>query len=122
MTVAITPERLNRTMQLLQLHVQKGWRCPTNWEIALWIGMGTQKFQPADRMRGVRSNSPEAGSTMLAALELLGLVKVESRGRHRRVIIVATGDVLEPVVHKVSYPSADECEVACDLREEREFQ
>ena len=88
MTVAITPERLDRTMQLLQLHISKGWRCPTNREIALWIGMGTQKFQPHDRMRGLRSRKPEAGSVMVQALEFMGKIKVERIGRNRRNIII----------------------------------
>jgi hypothetical protein len=75
-------------MQLLQLHISKGWRCPTNREIALWIGMGTQKFQPHDRMRGLRSRKPEAGSVMVQALEFMGKIQVERIGRNRRVVTI----------------------------------
>jgi len=92
-TVAITSERLERTMQLLRLHAQKGWRCPTNREIALWIGMGTQKFQPHDRMRGLRSKKPEAGSVMVQALEFMGKIKVERIGRNRRTITIVSGEL-----------------------------
>jgi hypothetical protein len=48
--------------------------------------MGTQKFQPHDRMRGLRSKKPEAGSVMVQALEFMGKIKVERIGRNRRVI------------------------------------
>jgi len=99
MTVAVTDERLKRTMQLLKFHAKKGLPCPTNQEIAKAIGMGTQKFQPVGNKVGNIAVGHEAGSVMIAALAERKLVRVERLGRNkRRVEIVETGQIIETEV------------------------
>ena len=96
MTVAITQDRLNRTMRLLKLHADKGLPCPTNQDIARAVGMGKQEYQPAGRKIGAIAIGHEAGSVMIEALHRKGLIRAEKIGRNkRRVEIVATGQVIE---------------------------
>lgn len=86
MTVAVTPERLMRTYQLLVARMNRGMSPPTNYDIAIAIGMGEQRFQPWDRTKGMRTRKPEAGSVMVRALESLGVIEVRRIGRNRREV------------------------------------
>lgn len=86
MTVAVTHERLKRTMELLSARANRGMSVPTNFEIAIAIGMGEQRFQPWDRTKGMRTRKPEAGSVMIQALERLGVLEVRRIGRNRREV------------------------------------
>jgi hypothetical protein len=94
MTVAVTRERVDKTMALLRHRAARRQPAPSNTEIAKWIGLGKQRFQPADRMQGIRTKKHEAGTLMIRALERDGLIEVE-RGRNWRCIkIRETGEVL----------------------------
>lgn len=96
MTVAATQERMAKTLALLKQRAARGMPAPSNDEIAKAIGMGKQRFQPADRTQGWRHKSHEAGAIMIAALEYCGLIEVE-RGRNwRRIKIRGSGEVLPP--------------------------
>lgn len=97
MTVAVTDERLEKTLAFLKRRADQGLPAPTNREIALKaLGMGKQVFQPWDRVTGIRTKKPEHGAIMIAALESRGLISVE-RGRNwRRICLLQTGQVLEP--------------------------
>ena len=97
MTVAATRERLEKTLAYLKRRAELGMPAPTNREIALRaLGMGKQHFQPWDRTQGIRSKKPEHGAVMIRQLEAAGLILVE-RGRNwRRIVLVETGQVLEP--------------------------
>ena len=86
MTVAVTAERLARGFALIRLHADRGWPAPTNYQLAIAIGMGEQRYQPHDRVRGLRSRKPEAGTVIVRALELLGRIEVTRIGRNRRTI------------------------------------
>ena len=56
--------------------------------------LGAQKYQPADRVVGIKWPKCEHGAVVIAALEKQGLIKVQ-RGRNWRIItIVETGQVL----------------------------
>lgn len=96
MTVAVTAERLARGLALIRLHAERGWPSPTNYQLAVAIGMGEQRFQPHDRVRGVGTNGqrwrkPEAGTVIVRALEMLGRIEVIRIGRNRRVIHLRAG-------------------------------
>ena len=96
MTVAATNERIAKTLALLRRRAAQGLPAPSNDEIAKAIGMGSQRYQPHDRMRGWRHKSHEAGAVMVLALEYCGLISVE-RGRNwRRITLLETGQVLHP--------------------------
>lgn len=86
MTVAVTRPRLNATLALISDRLTNQKPPPTNYEIALHIGMGEQRYQPNDRTKGIKWKKPEAGTVMVRALELMGLIEVERIGRRKRVI------------------------------------
>lgn len=91
MTVAVTKQRLDKTLALIQERTNQQRPAPTNYEIALHIGMGEQRFQPYDRTKGFRGRKHEAGSVMVRALEMLGVIEVDRIARRKRVIrIVST--------------------------------
>jgi hypothetical protein len=96
MTVAVTIERLRAGLALIRKHAERGWPPPTNYQLAVAIGMGDQNYQPHDRMRGVCTNGmrlrkPEAGAVVIKALELMGRIRVERIGRNRRRIEIIEG-------------------------------
>jgi len=95
MTVAATSERLDATLAWLKRLASRARPAPTNKQIGLVaLKLGTQRYQPADRTIGIKWPKAEHGAVMIAALERLGLIKVE-RGRNwRRIMIVETGQVL----------------------------
>lgn len=99
MTVAVTQERVTKVYGWLLELARRGAPSPTNYEIAKsCLKMGTQRFQPYDRVQGFSNRKPEHGAVMIRALEEAGLVAVE-RGRNwRRITILQTGQVLEPKV------------------------
>lgn len=91
MTVAVTLERLRRGLALIRRHQERGLPPPTNYQLAVAVGMGEQCYQPHDRMRGVCTNGrrlrkPEAGAVVVKALELMGRIEVIRVGRNRRII------------------------------------
>jgi hypothetical protein len=91
MTVAVTIERLQRGYALIAKHCEMGLPAPTNYQLAIAIGMGQQRFQPHHRVRGVGTNGgrwrkPEAGTVIVRALEILGRIEVQRIGRNRRTI------------------------------------
>ncbi|MBP6012841.1 MAG: hypothetical protein KBA31_11490 [Alphaproteobacteria bacterium] len=95
MTVAATPERLERTLAYLRQRAAQRMCAPSNDMIAKVVGMGAQRFQPWGRMRGWRCKSHEAGAVLIFELERQGKIKV-TRGRNWRIIeIVETGQVLD---------------------------
>ncbi len=100
MTVKVSEARIAALMDYLK----RGKRtAPTNRELALKaLRMGQQRYQPWDRMKGIRSPKPEHGAVVLAAAEMLGLVLVERGSNWRRITIMETGDVLEPARPRLS--------------------
>lgn len=91
MTVAVTARRLRLGLALIRRHCELGLPAPTNYQLAVAIGMGEQRYQPHDRLRGVGTNGqrwrkPEAGTVVVRALEILGRIEVQRIGRNRRVI------------------------------------
>lgn len=106
MTVAATQERVTRVYGWLLELARRGAPAPTNYDIARKVGMGQQTFQPADRIKwgpsGPRWKKCEAGAVMIAALEQCGLISVE-RGRNwRRIVLLRTGQVLEPKIARAA--------------------
>lgn len=96
MTVAVTARRLALGLKLIRRHLELGLPAPTNYQIAVAIGMGEQRFQPHDRVRGVGTNGqrwrkPEAGTVVVRALEILGRIEVQRIGRNRRIITLREG-------------------------------
>jgi hypothetical protein len=89
MTITITRERIERAYALISQRVQANQRPPTNYEIAVHIGAGARKYAPA-------WTKPEAGSVLVRACEMMGLIEVDRIGRNRRVIRL-TGEL--PVFH-----------------------
>lgn len=88
MTVAVTDERLKRTFELVVQRITTGRRFPTNKEIGLHIGLGTQRFQPWDRVQGIKWKKAEHGAVMIKALERLGYLDVKRIGRNRREAVI----------------------------------
>lgn len=91
MTVAVTARRLRLGLALIRRHCELGLPAPTNYQLAVAIGMGEQRYQPHDRLRGVGTNGqrwrkPEAGTVVVRALEILGRIEVQRIGRNRRII------------------------------------
>lgn len=98
MTVAATEDRLRATLGYLKRLAAAGKPAPTNTELGLKaVRMGQQRFQPWDRCTGIRTRKAEHGAVMLAALEMCGLVTVQRGSNWRRIVIVETGQVLEPL-------------------------
>lgn len=95
MTVAVTQERVTKVYGWLLELARRGAAAPTNKEIALvCLKMGEQRFQPADRVQGIKWPKCEHGAVAIKALESAGLIIVE-RGRNwREITIVATGQTL----------------------------
>ena len=95
MTVAVTQERVTKVYGWLLELARRGAMCPTNKEIALvCLKMGEQRFQPADRLTGIKWPKCEHGAVTIRALEDAKLITVE-RGRNwREITIVATGQKL----------------------------
>lgn len=79
MTVKVTRPRLDATLALIQQRLATGYPPPTNYEIAVCIGVGAKEH-------GARWKKPEAGSVMVRALEMMGLIEVERIGRRKRII------------------------------------
>lgn len=97
MTVAVTQERLDQAIAYLRQLAALGRAAPTNTELALKaLKMGQQRFQPWDRMRGIRTKKAEGGAVVIAGLEITGKIVVERGSNWRRITIVETGQVLEP--------------------------
>jgi hypothetical protein len=93
--VAVTEERVEVTLAWLKRLASRGRRAPTNKQIALLcLKMGTQRFQPSDRVLGIRWPKCEHGALVVRELERRGHILVE-RGRNWRVItLLETGQVL----------------------------
>ncbi len=91
MTVAVTAQRLQAALALIRRHADAGLQSPTNYQLALAMGMGEQRYQPHDRVRGLRSRKPEAGTVVVRALEILGRIEVQRIGRNRRTIRIVEG-------------------------------
>jgi hypothetical protein len=90
-TVAVTAQRLQAALALIRRHADAGLPAPTNYQLALAMGMGEQRYQPHDRVRGLRSRKPEAGTVVVRALEILGRIEVQRIGRNRRTIRIVEG-------------------------------